>query len=215
VTQGKALRLGGWLAAVLCVELAAGCSDDSSTGEERSSGGGSGAGSGGASSGGTTSAGAGGTGGSGGTAGAAGAGMAGTPGVGGAAGLAGSSGAPGTGGAAGASGAPGTGGAAGTGGTGGSTPGCGLKLAGQPCQGTVTCDWKDEVRCFTGRCECRDGLWACTQSQIGGCGICPPSPYPGCNEPCKEEATGCLCSCGGANYTGCACRAGQWDCLSC
>lgn len=129
------------------------------------------------------------------------------------------SGGAGSGGATSGSGGTASGGASsgggGSGATGGSgSAGCGLERAGSPCAAEDRCEWSDPEQCKVGNCRCLQGSWACAESVVSGCGSCPAPSEIRCGDACDGDGQSCLCSCGGANYTGCACRSGRWDCGS-
>lgn len=124
-----------------------------------------------------------------------------------------------TGGSAPLGGTPAGGGTAATGGSGAATTGgsggtantssCRFALGGTACSGG-SCDWKTD--CSTGRCECQNGRWACSETQQPCGGTCPAPQQARCGDACTGQVMNCLCQCGGPNYATCACVNSRWQC---
>jgi hypothetical protein len=115
-----------------------------------------------------------------------------------------------------ASGGASTGGSTATGGSAGSSSTCGIALGNTTCTGTGHCQWTAADGCSFGSCDCKSGKWACVETRVGNCGgTCPTPQNAECGQPCTGQASGCICACGGPNFTGCSCTGGVWACPGC
>lgn len=125
-------------------------------------------------------------------------------------------GATNTGGGTASGGTTSTGGSTATGGSAGSSSSCGIALGNTPCTGTGHCEWTAADGCSFGSCDCKTGQWACVETRVGNCGgTCPTPQNAECGQPCTGKASGCLCACGGPNFTGCSCTGSVWACPGC
>jgi hypothetical protein len=104
---------------------------------------------------------------------------------------------------------------AGASGDGGVQSSCSAGLSGQPCATGASCNHVASDGCSAVNCVCdSSGKWACATSTLS-CGTCPAAQEALCGDPCDVVAQGCLCQCGGPNFTSCSCSTGKWQCLGC
>jgi hypothetical protein len=89
---------------------------------------------------------------------------------------------------------------------------CSMSLEGSPCSGSDSCTFTEG--CLEVRCECHAGAYSCEQQTTCATG-CPEPAETDCESPCTGDFEGCLCRCGGPNYSSCACEGGEWSCSSC
>jgi hypothetical protein len=97
---------------------------------------------------------------------------------------------------------------------GGPQSSCGSSLSGQQCTAGASCIHVAPDGCSAVNCVCNSGKWGCATSVLS-CGKCPAAQEARCGDPCNVVARGCLCQCGGPNFTSCSCSAGAWQCLGC
>jgi len=89
---------------------------------------------------------------------------------------------------------------------------CSIDLEGTSCNASESCTFTEG--CLEIRCECHGGAYACQQENT--CPAqCPEPAETDCRSPCAGDLSGCLCRCGGPNYSACACEGGEWSCPHC